>query len=79
MLERWLDTITRNGTKYSYKTSFKAYAYFTYVTASASIDEALEDLKKDPRERHDVVMTKLGVGLERLMSKILFRNLPVTL
>ncbi|MDH5482578.1 MAG: hypothetical protein OEY22_06860 [Candidatus Bathyarchaeota archaeon] len=26
-LKRWLDPITRNSTKYGYKTAFKAYAY----------------------------------------------------
>jgi integrase len=58
-LKRWLDTIARNSTKYGYKTAFKAYAYFTGLTASDLIDEALADFKKDPRERQDVVMTRL--------------------
>jgi len=58
-LKRWLDTITRNSTKYGYKTAFKAYAYFTEMTASALIDEALADMKNDPRERQDIVMTRL--------------------
>lgn len=58
-LKRWLDSITRNSTKYGYKSAFKAYAYFTGMTASALIDEALADMKKDPRERQDAVMTRL--------------------
>jgi len=58
-LKRWLDSITRNSTKYGYKTAFKAYAFFTGMSASALIDEALADMKKDPRERQDIVMTRL--------------------
>jgi len=58
-LKRWLDPMVRKSTKYGYKTAFKAYAYFTGMTASALIDEALADLRKDPRERKDVVLTKL--------------------
>ena len=58
-LKRWLDPIVRKSTKYGYKTAFKAYAYFTAMTASELIDEALDDLRKDPRERQDVVLTKL--------------------
>jgi len=58
-LKRWLNSITRNSTKYGYKTAFKAYTLFTGKTASALIDEALEDAKKDPRHRQDVVITRL--------------------
>jgi len=49
----------RKSTKYGYRTAFKGYAHFTGMSASALIDEAIEDLKKDPRERQDVVLTKL--------------------
>lgn len=58
-LRRWLGSITRKGTKYGYKTAFRGYAYFTEMTASALIDEALADAKKDPRERQDVVLRRL--------------------
>jgi site-specific recombinase XerD len=58
-LKRWLSTIKRKGTVYWYKSAFKAYAKFTGMTASALIDEALADAKKDPRERQDVVMSRL--------------------
>lgn len=58
-LKRWLDSITRDRTKYCYRTAFRVYASFTGLTASALIDEALEDSKKDPRERQDIVLTKL--------------------
>ena len=42
-----------------YRAAFRAYASFTGMTASSLIDEALADLKKDPRERQDVVLTRL--------------------
>jgi hypothetical protein len=58
-LRRWLDSITRSSTRYVYRSAFKAYAHFTSLSASAMIDEALEDFKKDPRERQDIVLTRL--------------------
>lgn len=58
-LERWLGTITRRGTKYNYRSAFRAYALFTGMTASALVDEALEDVKRDPREKKDIVLRRL--------------------
>lgn len=58
-LKRWLNTITRTGTKYGYRTAFRAYTLFTRMTGSALIDEALEDAKRDPRQKRDVVLQKL--------------------
>lgn len=58
-LKRWLDSITRKTTRYGYRTAFRAYTLFTGMTASALIDEAIEDMKKDPRERRDVVLIRL--------------------
>ena len=56
---RWLDTIARKSTRYNYKSSYRAYALFTRKSASELIDEALEDVKKDPRERTDIVLKRL--------------------
>ena len=58
-LKRWLDTIARKSTKYNYKSSYRAYALFTKKSASELIDEALDDAKKDPRERTDIVLKRL--------------------
>lgn len=58
-LKRWLDTITKKSTKWGYRTAYRAYALFTGKTASELIDEAVEDAKKDPRERRDVVLKRL--------------------
>ncbi len=58
-LKRWFDTITRKSTRHNYRSSYRAYAAFTKMTASALIDEAIEDTKKDPRERTDVVLKRL--------------------
>jgi len=58
-LKRWLDTMTRPGTKYNYRTAFRAYSLFTGITASALIDEALEDAKRDPRQKQDIVLKRL--------------------
>lgn len=58
-LRRWLDTITRKSTKYGYRTAFRAYHRFTGKSASELIDEAIEDAKKDPREKTDIVLKRL--------------------
>jgi len=58
-LKRWLDSITRPGTRYNYRAAFKAYVLFTGMTASSLIDEALADAKKDIRERQDIVLARL--------------------
>ncbi len=58
-LKRWLDTITKKSTRWGYRSAFRAYALFTGKTASELIDEAIEDAKKDPRERRDVVLKRL--------------------
>lgn len=57
--QRWMGTITRKSTKKSYRSWFKCYIEFTSLTPSQLIDEALEDLKRDPREKQDIVMQRL--------------------
>jgi integrase len=47
------------STKHNYRSSYRAYAAFTRMSASALIDEAIEDAKMDPRERTDVVLKRL--------------------
>ena len=58
-LKRWLGTITKRGTWHNYRTAFRAYTSFTGMTASALIDEALEDVKRDPRQKRDIVLKRL--------------------
>jgi len=58
-LQRWLGTITRPGTRAIYKSGYRLYAQFTGKTATELIDEAIEDQKKDPRERTDIVKRRL--------------------
>jgi integrase len=58
-LVKWVGNITRKATQYTYKSSFRIYAEFTGMTAKELIDEAIEDSKRDVRERQDVVKTKL--------------------
>jgi len=59
ILNRWLETITRKGTKAVYKTAFKRYAEYTKMAPEQLIDEAVEDQRKDPREKQDVVKQRL--------------------
>jgi len=58
-LERWFGTITRRATQYIYRSAWRAYTLFTKETASALVDEALEDAKRDPREKRDIVLKRL--------------------
>jgi len=58
-LKRWLGPMTRASTRYVYKSTFRVFAQFTGLTASELIDEAIEDFKRDPRERKDVVLNRL--------------------
>ena len=51
VVKRWLDTIVKAGTKYSYKSAFKAYLDYAKLSPEQLIDEAVEDSKKDPRQR----------------------------
>jgi hypothetical protein len=43
-LKRWLDPMTMQSTKWVYRSAFKAYTYFTDMSASSLIDEACEVL-----------------------------------
>ena len=58
-LRRWLNTIIRPGTKYNYRSAFRAYAKYTGMTGKQLIDEALKDSKRDVRKRKDIVLTRL--------------------
>jgi integrase len=58
-VKRWLDSIVKAGTKYSYKSAFKAYLEYTKLSPGQLIDEAVEDSKKDPRQRRDVLLTRV--------------------
>jgi len=58
-LKRWLGTITRAKTKRNYMSVFRAYTQYTKQTGTTLIDEAIEDQKKDPREKQDIVLQRL--------------------
>jgi len=58
-LVKWLGTTTRKGTRNIYRGAFKKYSKFTGLTAEQLIDEAIENAKRDVRERKDIVKTRL--------------------
>ena len=58
-LQRWLGGITRSGTRRVYKSAFRIYHNWTGMNAIQLIDEAIEDAKRDPREKKDVVLHRL--------------------
>lgn len=58
-LQRWLGSIVNKNTLYNAKSAFRLYAQYTGMTASQLIDEAIEDFKRDPRERKDIVLQRL--------------------
>jgi len=57
--QRWIETITRNSTRRSYKSWFGCYIEYTGLTPSQLIDEAIEDMKRDPREKQDIVIRQI--------------------
>jgi len=59
VLKRWFDTIVKSGTRDNYRSAFRAYAKYTGLTPSQMIDEAVEDSKKDPRQRKDILLTRV--------------------
>jgi len=59
LLARWMGGITRETTRMVYRTAFRLYSAYTGLTPSQLVDEALEDAKRDPRERRDVVKQRL--------------------
>lgn len=59
VLKRWLDTIMRTGTRYVYRTAFRSYTQYTKLSPGQLIDEAIEDSKKDPRQKRDILLTRL--------------------
>lgn len=58
-LARWMGTITRDSTKHVYRSGFRKYAHQTGLTATQLIDEAIEDLRRDPREKTDIVKRRI--------------------
>jgi integrase/recombinase XerD len=59
VLKRWFDTIMRQGTKYGYRSAFRVYTQYTKLSPGQMIDEAVEDSKKDPRQRTDILLSRL--------------------
>lgn len=58
-LKKWLQTTTRKGTRATYKSAYRAYHQYTNTASTQLIDEAIQDARKDPRERKDVVKVRL--------------------
>ncbi|MFA5364667.1 MAG: tyrosine-type recombinase/integrase [Candidatus Bathyarchaeia archaeon] len=67
VLKRWLGSTVKKSTLYNSKSAFRLYATFTEMTASHLIDEAIEDFKRDPRERKDIVLHRL-IGFYRWLT-----------
>jgi len=58
-LQRWIGTITKDGTLRIYRSAFKKYEKFTGLTASELVKEASEDVKRDPQDKKDIVLQRL--------------------
>ncbi len=68
ILKRWLGNIVNKSTFYNSKSAFRLYSQFTGMTASQLIDEAIEDFKRDPRERQDIVLHHL-IGFYKWLTE----------
>lgn len=58
-LVKWLGTTTKKGTIHVYRTAYMAYAQYTRLSATQLIDEAIEDSRKDVREKKDLVKSRI--------------------
>jgi len=58
-LARWLGEISRESTKDTYKFGWKAFSAYTGLSATQLLNEAVEDMKRDPRERKGVILHRL--------------------
>jgi len=57
--KRWIDGITKPSTRRYYKSALRIYVNFTGLSPSQLVDEALEDARREQRERQDVVVRRL--------------------
>jgi integrase len=71
---KWLNSITREGTRRVYGNAMELYLRYTGMTPTALVDEALEDLKRDVRERRDVVKQRLVGFYNWLLDEAPKRN-----
>ncbi len=67
--DRWLNTIVRSSTRSLYSHAFKMYLAYTGKTAEELIDEAIEDQRRDPREKRGFPLTRLLGFFEWSTSK----------
>ncbi|WXG46073.1 MAG: hypothetical protein WED05_05325 [Candidatus Atabeyarchaeum deiterrae] len=56
---KWLDGILRKSTRLSYQSALRRYIDFTNKNPSELADEAIEDQKKDPRTRQNIVKRRV--------------------
>jgi len=68
-LKRWLGTITTAKTKRNYIGVFRVYTQHPKQTATALMDEAIEDRKKDFREKQDIMLQRLLGFLQGLKTE----------
>jgi len=68
-LVKWISGITKSGTRMTYKSAYRVYAQFTGLNSTHLIDEAIEDMKRDVREKRDVVKTRLLNFYQYLISE----------
>jgi integrase/regulator of replication initiation timing len=66
--KRWLAGMTRPSTQRYYKSAFRLFVEYTKRTPTELVEEALEDMKRDPANRQDVVMQRL-VGFYKWLKE----------
>jgi len=57
--DRWINTIVRSNTRSNYTYAFKLYLEYTGKTAEELVDEAIEDQRRDPREKRGLPLTRI--------------------
>jgi len=66
--KRWLVGITRPSTQRYYKSAFRLFVEYTKRTPTELVEEALEDMKRDPANRQDIVRQRL-VGFYKWLKE----------
>jgi len=59
LLQRWIESISREGTRAVYKSAYRMYTLYTGMTPEQLVNEALEDVKRDPKEKTDIVKRRI--------------------
>lgn len=68
-VRKWIGGIRNKGTESAYLCALRRYVEYTSKNPTELIDEAIEDMRKDPRKRMDIVKNTLVKFYEWLLKE----------